>query len=48
LQIRELLAESVAFGRNSANHAMGRSQLLHHHIQVAVQGAERGIVRRAF
>jgi hypothetical protein len=46
LQVGELLAESVSFGRDAANNAMRRSQLLHHHVQMTIEGAQGGIVIR--
>ena len=47
LQVGELLAERVSLGRDAADDAMRRTQLLHHHVQVAIQGTEGGILIRA-
>lgn len=47
MQVGELLAERVSFGRDAADDAMGRSQLLHHHVQMTIEGAQSGIVIRA-
>jgi hypothetical protein len=47
LQVGELLAECVSFSRNAADDAMRRSQLLHHHVQMTIEGAQCGIVIRA-
>jgi len=47
LHVRQLLTKGIPFGRDPADNTMSSSQLLHHHIEVAIQRAERGIVRRA-
>jgi hypothetical protein len=46
LQVGELLAERVSFGRDTADDAMRRSQLLHHHVQVTIEGTQGGVVVR--
>lgn len=43
-----MLPKSVAFCRDATDDAVSRSQLLHHHVEVAVQGAQSGVVLRAF
>jgi hypothetical protein len=45
LQIGQLLAKRIPFGRDPADKAMSRPQLLGHHIEMAIQRADRGIVR---
>jgi hypothetical protein len=47
LQVRQLLPKSVTLCRYSANDAVGSTQLLHHHVEMTVQGAQRRIVVRA-
>jgi hypothetical protein len=47
LEVGELLAERVSFGRDAADDAMRRSQLLHHHVQMTIEGAQRRVVVRA-
>jgi hypothetical protein len=39
-----LLAERVSLGRDAADDAMCRSQLLHHHVEMAIEGAQSWIV----
>jgi hypothetical protein len=46
LQIGQLLAKRIPFGRDPADKAMSRPQLLGHHIEMAIQRADHGIVRR--
>jgi hypothetical protein len=41
-----LLTKRVSFGRDAADDAMCRSQLLHHHVQVTIEGAQGGVVVR--
>jgi hypothetical protein len=47
LQIGELLAERVSFGRDAADDAMRRTQLLGHQVQMAIEGAEGRILIHA-
>lgn len=47
MNVGQLLAKSIPFGRDPADNTMSRSQLLHHHVEVAIQRAESGIGRRA-
>jgi hypothetical protein len=48
LLIGELLTEGVAFRCNSTKHAVGRSQLLRHYAEVAIQCANRGVIVGGF
>jgi len=45
LQIGKLLAKGIPFSRDPANKTMCRPQLLRHHIEMAIQCADHGIVR---
>jgi hypothetical protein len=47
LEISELLTERVAFRRDPANDAVCRSQLLRQQIEMAIQGAQGGVLTRA-
>jgi hypothetical protein len=46
LKVSELLAERVSFGRDAADDTVRCSQLLHHHVEMAVESAESGIPTR--
>jgi hypothetical protein len=39
LQVGKLLAERVAFSGDATDDAMGRSQLVHHHIEMSIERA---------
>jgi len=42
-----LLTERIAFSRDPAEDPVGRSQLLHQHVEMAIEGAHGGMVIRA-
>ena len=42
-----MLAQCVSFGRDAADDAVGRSQLLHHHVEMTIESAQGWIVFRA-
>ena len=44
LQIGELLTKRVAFSRDPADDAVCRFQLLHDHLQLAIEGPQSGIL----
>src|SRR5215212_347138 len=46
LQISELLTQRVSFSRDPAEDAVCRAQLLHQHVEMAIEGAHRGMLFR--
>src|SRR5215212_8742478 len=46
LQIGELLTERVSFGRDPTDDAVGRCQLFHDQLELAVEGTQPGILIR--
>jgi hypothetical protein len=44
LKIGELLPERVTLGGHSSDDAVRSSQLLHHHVEVPIERAKRGVV----
>ena len=47
MDVSQLLAKSIPLCRDPADNTMSRSQLLHHHVEVAIQRTEGRIGRRA-
>jgi hypothetical protein len=47
LQIGQLPSKGIPFGRDPADQTMSGTQLLRQHIEMAIQRADHGIVRRS-